>query len=347
MTPRVATVLSARDWEPELVSVMRESATARLVLRAYQPSELEDRRDEIDVVIAGAETSWVTSAAVSTWRRRGLRVVGVYPASDAPARRILETGGADEVVEETLAPEAKIAAIRAVAADGAAEEPTKTGVLVAVTGSRGAPGRTEVALALAWNLTGDLKTLVLDADLEAPSLAIRLGLPARPDLADAADTCRITGDLSTDVVHERDGVSFVVGSHRPGEPPLRRSLVGDVVDAALGRFDVVVADLGPYGGDAELLKQADSAVLVASGDAVGIVRAARTAAEWAGPPPALVLNRVTGQSSRESVIAARQWLGLDPVAVIKEDRRIGAAAQSAQPPARTLRRQLQRIGLGG
>jgi MinD-like ATPase involved in chromosome partitioning or flagellar assembly len=325
---------------------MRESAAARLVLRAYQPLDLEDRRDEIDVVVAGAETSWVTSAAVASWRRGGLRVVGVYPAADAPARRILETGGADEVVVETLPPEAKIAAIRAVAADGATEEPAKTGIFVAVTGSRGAPGRTEVALALAWNLRGHLKTLVLDADLEAPSLAIRLGIPARPDLADAADSCRVSGELSADVVHERDGLSFVVGSHRPGEPPLRQPLLDDVLDAALGRFDIVVADLGPQGGDVELLKRADAAVLVASGDAVGIVRAARTAEEWAGPPPALVLNRVNGRSARESTAAARQWLGLDPVAVIKEDRRIGVAAQSAQPPARTLRRQLERIGLG-
>lgn len=346
MIPRVATVLSARDWEAELVGVIRESAAARLVLRAYQPSEIEERRDEIDVVVAGAETSWVTSAAVASWRRRGLRVIGVHPASDSPARRILETGGADEVIEESIAAEAKIAAIRAVLASGETLPSDKTGTFVVVTGGRGAPGRTEVSLALAWNLATHLETLVIDADLDAPSLAVRLGLPARPDLADVADYCRMSGELPSWAVHQRDGASFVVGSHRPGEPSLRTSLVDDVVDVALGKFDVVVADLGPGLGDTNLLKRADAAVLVATGDAVGIVRAAQTVAEWAGPPPALILNRVNGKSAHDSKMAARQWLGLDPVVVIREDRRIGQAARSAQPPARSLRKQLARIAVG-
>lgn len=346
MIPRVATVLSARDWEAELVGVVRESAAARLVLRAYQPSEIEDRRDEIDVVVAGAETSWVTSAAVANWRRQGLRVIGVHPVADSPARRILETGGADEVIEESVAAEAKVAAIRAVVASGATLPSDKAGTFVVVTGGRGAPGRTEVSLALAWNLAEHLRTLVVDADLEAPSLAVRLGLPPRPDLADAADYCRMSGELPGWAVHQRDGASFVVGSHRPGEPSLRPSLVDDVVDAALGQFDVVVADLGPALADTDLLKRADAAVLVATGDAVGIVRAAQAVAEWAGPPPALVLNRVNGSDAHDSTMAARQWLGLDPAVVIREDRRIGLAARSAQPPTRSLRRQLARMAEG-
>jgi len=344
--PRIATVLSARDWEAELVGVIRESAAARLVLRAYQPSEIEERRSEIDVIVAGAETSWVTSATVAAWRRHGLRVVGVHPAADAPARRILETGGADEVVEESIAPEAKIAAIRAVLSSVDAFPSGNTGTLVVVTGGRGAPGRTEVSLALAWNLAANLRTLVIDADLDAPSLAVRLGLPARPDLADAADYCRMSGEIPAWALHERDGVFFVVGSHRPGEAPLRPSLVDDVVDAGLSQFDVVVADLGPAAADTDLLKRADAALLVATGDAVGIVRAAQAVAEWAGPPPALILNRVSGNAGQDSTIAARQWLGLDPTAVIREDRRIGVAARSAQAPARSLRRHLARIAVG-
>ena len=55
MTLRVATVLSAREWEPTLVSQARETAAVRIVLRAYQPREIEERADEIDVVVAGAD----------------------------------------------------------------------------------------------------------------------------------------------------------------------------------------------------------------------------------------------------------------------------------------------------
>jgi len=346
MIPRVATVLSARDWEPALVGAIRESAAARLILRAYQPAELEERRDELDVVVAGAETSWVTSASIAAWRRSGLRVVGIYPDRDSPARRILETGGADEILSEDSSSDSKIAAIGAVCAHRTEVVDEPTGVFVAVTGSRGAPGRSEVALALAWNLAPKLDTLLLDADLEAPSVAIRLGLAARPDLADAADGCRVDGKLPNEAIHTRDGLSFIVGSHRPGEPALRGPLVEDVLDAALGRFDVVIADLGPSPAQMDLLKRADVALLVANADAVGIVRAAQTAADWAGPPPALVLNRVHQRSARDSVQAARKWLGLDPAVVIPVDRRISAAARAAEAPARSIRFPLARLGVG-
>ena len=76
MTLRVATVLSAREWEPDLVAHARETAAVRVVLRAYQPQEIEERAEEIDIVIAGAEVAWVTPGRIATWRRMGLGVVG-------------------------------------------------------------------------------------------------------------------------------------------------------------------------------------------------------------------------------------------------------------------------------
>ena len=344
MTPRVATVLSARPWEAGLVSFARTSAALRLVLRAYQPSDIDDRVDEIDVVFAGAETSWVTPAAIAAWRRRGLAVVGVHPRADRPAKALLETGGADELLPETAAPEAFVAAARLLVVEmGDNRPPDPSGVLVAVTGSRGAPGRSEVALALAWNLAEQVNVLVIDADLEAPGLAVRLGLPARPDLADAADTARSSGEIGA--VQSAGTVSVIVGSHRPGAPPLRWSLLDDVVDAALASFDVVIADLGPAGEDASLVKRSDAALLVASADAVGMVRATRVCEEWAGPPPALVLNRVHRSRRDDAVQAARRWLGLDAAAVVLEDHRISAAARSAASPARVLRRQLAELGV--
>ncbi|MCH8949176.1 MAG: hypothetical protein IIB87_02225 [Chloroflexi bacterium] len=53
MTIRVATVLSAREWEPGLVAHARDTAALRIVLRAYQPSDIETRAEDIDVVVAG------------------------------------------------------------------------------------------------------------------------------------------------------------------------------------------------------------------------------------------------------------------------------------------------------
>ena len=75
MTLRVATVLSAREWEPTLVSQARESAAVRIVLRAYQPREIEERADEIDVVVAGAGTGQRSRDPALRPRVRGMVVL--------------------------------------------------------------------------------------------------------------------------------------------------------------------------------------------------------------------------------------------------------------------------------
>src|SRR3989337_1173135 len=81
---------SKRDWWlRRLVAHARETAELRIVLRAFQPDEIEERRDEIDIVVAGAEVAWVTPAQIATWRRMGLNVVGVHARGDVPAAAML------------------------------------------------------------------------------------------------------------------------------------------------------------------------------------------------------------------------------------------------------------------
>ncbi len=345
MTPRVATVLSARPWEAALVAAARESAAVRLVLRAFQPDDVARQRADIDVVVAGAETSWVTPAQVAAWRRSGLRVVGVHPAGDEPARSLLEAGGAHEILADDAPPDAVLQLIRFLQPGVPSAAGDEAGKVVAVTGGRGAPGRTEVALALAYLWARRHPTLLVDLDVAAPALAVRLGRPPRPDLTDAADRVRASGQLAADSIHRVGDLAVVVGSHRPGESQLRTTLAEDVVEAAAADYDVVVIDLGPAGGDDRLLKRADHAVLVCDASAVGLVRAARAAAEWAGPPPALVLNRVRRREKAEVIAAARQWTGLEPVAAIPDAPRVREAAGAARRPARPLLRALARLGV--
>ena len=343
MIPRIATVLSARPWEPGLIALARETAAVRPVLRAYRPEEVTERAAEIDVVVAGAETTWVTPALIASWRRSGLAVVGLYPAGDAPARRLLETGGADEVLADDTPPSALIQLIRLLPIGAQAPAPQPKGQMVAVTGARGAPGRSEVALALAWRWARSRPTILIDLDLDAPNLAVRLGLPPRPDVTDAADTVRETGVIPDRAVQRVGALAVVVGSHRPGEPPLRESLAEDVVEAATATFDLVVADLGPARPDDRLLKRAHHAVLVVEGSASGVVRAARVTAEWSGPPPLLVINRVTDPGRGDLLVAARRWTGLEPAAWVPHHPRVLAAARAARPPHRRMLRPLRRV----
>jgi MinD superfamily P-loop ATPase len=343
VTPRVATVLSARDWESGLVALARETAEVRMVLRAYRPEEVEEEADRLDVVVAGAETTWVTPARIAAWRRRGLRVVGIFPCGDRPARQRLVAGGADEVLPDDTPPGAVVRAIRLLRPAADPVETPRPAAEVVVTGPPGAPGCTEVALALAWSWADRRHTLLLDLDVEAPCLAVRLGRPPRPDLVDAAEAVHETGALPASAVTGYGPLALLVGSTRRAEGALPPHLIEDVAAAAGCLAEVVVADAGARPGGDPLVKGADRVVLVADASPIGLVRAARLVAEWAGPQPSLVLNRVRPSQADELVSAARRWLGLEPAALVPYREAVAAAARAARPPARALRRALRRL----
>jgi MinD superfamily P-loop ATPase len=343
VTPRVATVLSAREWESALVALARDTAEVRMVLRAYRPEEVEEEADRLDVVVAGAETTWVTPARIAAWRRRGLRVVGIFPCGDRPARQRLVAAGVDEVLADDTPPGAVVQAIRLLRPSAAPADAPRTAPAVVVTGPPGGPGCTEVALALAWSWAARRRTLLLDLDLEAPCLAVRLGRPPRPDLVDAAEAVHETGALPAAVVTSYGPLALVVGSTRRAEGALPAHLVDDVAAAACCVAELVVADAGARRPGDLLVKGADRAVLVADASPIGLVRAARLAAEWAGPQPALVLNRVPPAQADELTAAARRWIGLEPAALVPAREAVAAAARTARPPARSLRRALRRL----
>jgi MinD superfamily P-loop ATPase len=343
VTVRVATVLSAREWEPELVAFAREEAAVRIVLRAFQPSDVGDRHESIDVVVAGADVSWVTPALIASWRRLGLAVIGVHPVGDRPAAELLAAGGVDERLADDVPPEAIIAAIRFVAPHDAAPPIASVGAATAVLGDRGAPGCTEVALGIALNHARRSSTVLIDMDLSAPSLAIRLGIAPRPDLSDVADAVRGDGVLPRSGVKRIGRLHVIVGSHRPGEPRLNETMAEDVLEACLGTYEHVILDLGAAGTDSVILKRADRAIVVVDAGAVGIVRAAQLLVTWAGPPPVLVGNRVLPRDRGQVTEAIRRWTGLEPAALLPYRMPVRRAAMAAKLPDRGFRRSLEAL----
>lgn len=343
MNPRVATVLSARPWEAELVTAAQKSAQLRMVLRAYQPGEILERVSDIDVVVAGAETSWLNTGVISRWKRSGLKVIGVYPRGDSPARRMLFDGGADEVLPDDHDAHELIKVIRFLPLGTDRSLPEPTGVLVAIAGPRGAPGRTEVAAALGISWSSAHRTLLIDLDVMAPSIAMRLNLKPHPGLIEAIDSSHSTGTLDKATVQKYRDLNVVVGSRRLHDPELRLDLVEGLLDAALATYEVVVADLGCGSEmDAQVLKRSDDAVLVVEGSTSGVVRAADLIAEWAGPAPALVVNRV-GRDKTAALAAVRTWTGLEPAVAIPERSAVRAAGRAGLSPDRRFMRSLRRL----
>lgn len=346
MTLRVATVLSARDWEPALVEHARETAAFRIVLRAYQPDEIEARHDDIDVVVAGGEVAWVTPRQVATWKRLGLGVVGVHPEGDSPSGEMLVGAGADDVVPDTADVRTLTQTIRFLSPAMTRLPAESSGSVVAVVGPRGAPGCTEISLAMATELASSEKVLLIDLDLDAPALAVRLGVSPRPDITDAVDEVRETGILMAHTVQRVGKLDVLVGSHRMGEAPPRTQMVEDLIEAAAATFDTVVLDLGCVSPDSHHLKRADRAVLVVDGSAVGIVRGAQLATRWSGPLPLLIVNRVAARDRKQLAEAAKQWTGLEPTAMIPDRTEIRRASVAGTKPHRKLRALVRLIGVG-
>lgn len=344
MSIRVATVLSARDWEPGLVAYARETAEVLIVLRAFQPHEIEEHASDIDVVVAGGEVSWVTPVQIALWQRAGLGVLGIHPQEDAPAASMLRGAGVDEILPDSADVRTIVTAIRFISPLSGSVDREGTGSVTGVVGPRGAPGTTEVALGLAWESSRSGSTLLIDLDVDAPSIAIRLGLPPRPDITDAADQVRATGTIDPKALQQTGPVSVVTGSHRIGEAPLRVAMIEDLVDAATVTFERVIVDLGVCETDHPILKRSDTAVLVADASAVGVVRAAHLVTTWSGPPPTLVLNRAAPRSTTDVVAAAKQWTGIEPAAVIPDRPSIRTASLGAKRPDSRIRKPLAAIG---
>ncbi|MFV1999585.1 MAG: CpaE family protein [Acidimicrobiia bacterium] len=340
MTIRVATVLSARDWEPQLVAHAHDTAAIRIVLRAFQPSDIERHSTDIDVVVAGGDVAWVTPRQISTWKRLGLGVVGMFPMGDQPAADLLEAGGANEVVPDTINPEALVQAIRFVAPHAQTARTDDRGTITAVVGSRGAPGCTEVALAYSLARAISRATVLIDMDLDAPSIAVRLGLAPRPDIADAASSVRVDGGIDASAIRTYEAVSVITGSHRPGQPGISAIMTQGVLDAARNEFEEVVVDLGAIQPGNDIVAEASRAIVVIDASAIGIVRAAQLTSAWVGPTPYVVLNRVQPHKVNDAIDAVRTWTGLEPAAVIPDHQSVRRATIAARRPNRRLTRAL-------
>lgn len=278
MRPAVVTVVGGA-WEQLLVERARRSGAARLVGRCLDLAGLESVVDRADLVYVGSDTPWLPGADL-----RPLTGIAAFVgvALDEPGARLLRHAGVDEIVH----PEAAVADLPGRAASLLPD----AGHIVEVTGPRGAPGRSEVALALAHVRPG---AALVELDTPAPSLGLRMGLPP----------ARSRNPI------ERGGIVFdpapVGGGGRIADR-LR------TVERARARNLHTVVDSGP---DSSLhrLVDVDEVVVVGTACEIGVFRLARLCEAWTGPTPSLVINRWTDGQDLGRVVRAT---GLEPAAVI-------------------------------
>ena len=111
----MATVLSPRPWEAELVRTAIESGLVRLLARCYNPDDVP----AADAVVVGSEVPWLNGAVIDHWRRSGLAVIGVFPLGDRPAIELFCRAGVDQLFGEVADPVVVLRAVRDVVATSA------------------------------------------------------------------------------------------------------------------------------------------------------------------------------------------------------------------------------------
>ncbi|MEH3088104.1 MAG: P-loop NTPase [Microbacterium arborescens] len=245
---------------------------------------------EADVLIVPADRDCLTADLVAACDRWGTRIVARYRRE--ADRRWAQSFGVAACPESADPAEA----IHVTPTEHPAP---RRGRCIAVWGAAGAPGRTTLAIELAYELARDGRRVALvDADTHAPSLALALGVADEgPGFAAA---CRhaargelTLAELSRIAVPVGD-VEVLAGINRPARWPelahervvgaleSAREWVDDIVvdvSASLERDEEIVSDLdGPRRNAATLatLVTADVVVAVVAADPVGVSRFLRS-----------------------------------------------------------------------
>lgn len=302
-------------WESELVERARYTGALRIAQRASQPSQVHRtlRQGRTRAVLMGGEIPWLSRRLVDAWRHMGAVVIGIDPSYGSPRGGFLEDWGCDLVLDAPD-PHLVAAALRAASpSNQTALTASQITRVIAVGGPRGAPGRTEVALGLAWLASKRGSCLLIEAD-DSPALGLRLGLPppSRP--------YQPTAVAGVDVLLWRAD-SSPTGMLNMGW-------------AQLWNYRTTVVDLGP--GRQAFGDWPGQQVVVCQASPSGIVRGAYFLAGLGpGCQPWVVVNNLDGDSQTNSEVLHHlgSWAGRDPDALI---RRLDDLRWGKPPPASLL-----------
>ena len=378
----VLVALGGAAEEQSLVAALdRARSGAKVVRRCVDLADLLAAASTrtASVALVAADLRRLDGEAIARLTSCDVSVVAVVRAGDDESERRMRRLGVADVVADTTPSESVVAAVVAAPSQRASdplaeleaelqarasvERTGPPGILLAVWGPTGAPGRTTVAVALAVEAARlGLETLLVDADTYGASVAQVLGLldeaPGLAAAARAANSGRL--DPSTLAAAARTvapRLRVLTGFSRPERwPELRASALQVVLEQARDFVPLTIVDVafcleGGDAGDALLdgsalrrnaatlatLAEADVVLAVGSADPVGLQRLLRMLPEMrglTGGDVRVVLNRVgrtsAGAHSHQPLTdVVMRHSGMVPVAYLPEDRSACDLAVSA------------------
>lgn len=302
---------TSREWAAQLTGWISDHGDGVRLRNHF----LFDRSDALhlpyDCLVIDAESTLLDAALVEHLRRRHRAIVGVFHPDEPDGRqRLLDVGvsramsAADppraildaiveaasterrfhEAVSELDGPEQVVPAVPSPAGDG----PGPHSVLTVVTGAIEGVGATELAIEVAAQLRRREETTVLvDADLVAPSLAQRLQSPLTANVYAAIDAVQhtLTDPTACLTAIPRGGFDLLGGVEHPKHwQDLDPEDLLAIIEALRERRQHVVVNIGsqlealPSGrheAARTLVRAADRVLVVTDPTPTGLVRLSR------------------------------------------------------------------------
>lgn len=383
MAEGVLVALGTHVAEPDVLTAVDRS-DLHVVRRCVDIADLLSAAAGRQAVVSlvSADLVGLDADVVDQVQTHGVTVVGVVATSEDPDEALLRSlgithvGSADDLVTLLELVTAAAASDRSpgsedrsgevgpgsVSTDPAAH--LRSGLVVAVWGPTGAPGRSLVASSLSAALAGaGCQTLLVDADVYGGCTAIRLGVldEASGLLAAARDANR--GALQPAVLAEHartvnPRLRVLTGLPRADRwPEVKAVLMGRIVETARGLAEFTVVDCGfslerdeelifdtaaprRNGATFEVLERADVVLVVGGADPVGLSRLIRGIDELGAAVPTVrpwvVVNRLRpslGWSAQDVGAMLRDALGPVRLSFLPDDP---AAVDRALVDGRTL-----------
>lgn len=352
---RIATVAGDAEREAEVASRLTSDAEMDLVMRCVDRVEVLAciRGASLDVLVAVGPVPWFDLQCHEEATAAGVHLVG--HAADPLEAEALEVAGF------TVHP-TDVALAEILDRPDRTREPSSGragGKLIAVWGPKGAPGRTTIAIELAFQLAlTEPSTLLADADLYGGDVTQMLGLVEElPGLVAAARSAArgelLAGGWTEPLRRAPRGPAVLPGLLRPDVWPdvsgfgwgqalvaLRRDFRYSVVDVGAW-LDVAMDGSGPQGRNLvarTTVEEADVLVITVKADPIGLRSffwALEAERELLDPERSkVVANRVRPGEEREVGALIRKHYGAFPVAFVPDrPDHIGRALWRAEPVA--------------
>ena len=346
---RLATVGGDPEGEAELATALERSSDIDLYIRCVERTELlaAIRSKSVDVVLFVGVPHWVDVSLRDELSRSGVPAIG-YPRDPLEAVTLEDLGAS--LIDSIADAEATADACRTARPPGAAVvHPSESGRLIGVWGTKGAPGRTTLAIELAFVVAGDDRsTILIDGDPWGGDVIQALGVEPGPSIIWAAQA----------IIREHEGVQVERGLSRVGQrgpvllpglarPSLWQDLSGSgwrrLLAWSKGHFSQTVVDMGPTFDteqdqgrrlsresiNATTLAASDVVVCVVRADPIGVrnflCEYPQLEERVDHDRLRVVLNRVTGDDVRSLARSIKQQTGLYPVARIPHDQLVASA----------------------